>query len=1111
MSKTKPKSQNMKRLEQLTAFRTILNSNLSIEELEEQCFTLLSNYRSSVKPIESINVLKNFLSISQAEPILRYRYIKNSYEILALKRLSRHNLNTLCDEINWISEILIFFKEDLNEIILLRDNIEAQLLFGYYDKAKEYIEKLEFKYGKSQYSINSHLNYYYFTNDVEGHNAINENFESIECGLSKTILVYDGVKSNLSVSPERYHFALGKMKEEFNFSGINHYDNVINFRHDFNPKYVVDDLYELVKNESEMRLVDLYSFYLKTIGYLYIQSKELDASKNSIKKVSNHINDDRLLNISSRITNKSKLEGKFLIHHKIAKLYYQEDYEQVLDLCEHELDLKPYLSSLYESYAKSLIKCPKRSLKYKDGVLSKIINLLINIYSNSDRFQSIKSLEKIQQVLNHYPWSISLKATIDKYSGNSSLDMNKIYDYSDCFQVVNNIFSPKEVNSNELELDINIPDWRVRKIKAEQYFYNKCYLEAKCEYESLEQTNIGHIDEEVKSKILQCSYLGSDYESVIDMCSFHLKNGVEIRTLPINEIAKYIASESTYTNNNNVLEKRIIILSEYYRNISSDYIQQLSNLMENYLENLGVFTISEIYNDDIKIPNYIFGQVLTCDVMDGMTCYFDSKYAYFKERIKILQYLTSITDDTNSIEYNNEKKSLTRKLIKDVCSSEAGDGKVFVDRESIKLKILNRFELALKTIQENEGEFNSESKQFTFAIKGDVEYVYVDDTIVSKLSELIVLAMEEYTINKLYGIDQSLNVGIRHGGMVNLLWAPLKDNNLAAIKKEGKFFANPNWRIDSGYYKDDIIKIFNEELVKFNVNVNDLIQKSKSKVNINTGEFINDSKLFNYYVDVELIKELASTLDQYTAESFIDKLFDYFDDITNKCLDTARTSFIDSIENEYKECLSKLKETLRNNDVDVDWINRSIASARIELESKIVALKSYFDWIGKTDTSFSMDIAFEKAIDVIKEMNPWADLDVKLDITCTRALKGEHFYSMVSIFTMLIENITKYVDGICSFEVNIHEKNSNVEIEFINERTQNFNKNKVDQISFKINSKYIEGSLKENGSGLYKIKRILNHDMRVINEIIINTDDNFSVMIKIINVESLTYENTYSG
>lgn len=37
-----------------------------------------------------------------------------------------------------------------------------------------------------------------------------------------------------------------------------------------------------------------------------------------------------------------------------------------------------------------------------------------------------------------------------------------------------------------------------------------------------------------------------------------------------------------------------------------------------------------------------------------------------------------------------------------------------------------------------------------------------------------------YTLDKLYGLDQSLNMGIRHGGFVNLLWAPLKRNNISA-------------------------------------------------------------------------------------------------------------------------------------------------------------------------------------------------------------------------------------------------------------------------------------------------------------------------------------------
>ncbi|HIF9452677.1 TPA: hypothetical protein ACX6SO_001330 [Photobacterium damselae] len=1109
MAKSKNRSLNTKRLEQLTAFKTIFTKKLSSSDLEDECFSLLNHYRQNNNPTESLNVLRNFLSFDQAKEAMQNRYIIQDFELYNIKRLSRHPSNSLCDELNWISEILLFFKDELNQYVTIRDDLEKNLLFGEYQSALLLANKIEDLFGISQYSTTSKLNIFYFLNDIEQHTTLNEKFQNISCGLSKTVLIYDGVKTNISVSPDRYYFVLGKMKEEFNFSGVNKYENVINFRHDFNPKLEIENIYDLVRNDSEMRLIDLYNFYIKTIGYLKISNINLQDHKNQLKKLSDNIIDPRLNKISSRI-NKIKTNDYFTnIHYKIAMSYYKEEYEKVIELCEKHLDINPIMSSLYESYVKSILKVTNSESKYKNGVIGIIINTLLEIYNDKNRPQNLKNLEKIQQVLNHYPWSVSLRATIDKYNGDHSININKIYDYTDSYQIEYNIFSPTEASLEDLDQIDSIPDWRKSKICAEKSFYKNDYIKAKIYYQNLSCKNINHINEEIRSKIIQCSYFSGNYSDAISSCAEHLKSGCDIRTLPINRIAEYIAINSKYTDNNEELENKIVILNEYNKNISNDYTQQVSNLMENLLENLDIFSTNEIYDKNKKLKSYFIAKVMTSDVMDGMTCYFTSKSSISKERIRLVQYLIKESTEKNIKIYTNEIKSLTRKLIIDMCSNEAGDGKVNVDKESIKLQLQPEIEQALNELKSMPVKFDNNSKNHTLAIKNDVEYIYVSDDISNKLSEIIVSILEEYTINKLNGIDQSLNVGIRHGGMVNLLWAPLKDNNLSAIKsKDSKFFPNPKWKIDSAYYKDEILKKIDDHLVKFNIKVNNLILENKNKVHINTGEFIVDSKLFNYYIDIEWLNKISTKLDKFTAESLLDHTFSYLDSITNDCLEMARNQFIINLEHEYIQHLNELKHNLKENNVDIDWINRSIASAKIEAQSKIKVLKSYFDWLGKTDTVFNMEIAFEKAIDVIKEINPWATINCTSNISSKYNLKGELFYSMVSIFTLLLENITKHSnnDGIVSFHVTIHESQEKISIEIKNDILISCNIDKVNDISSKINEKYIDGSFKENGSGLFKIKRILSHDMKVANNINISIADTFRVYIEINELEPLIYE-----
>lgn len=1107
------KTLDFKRVQQVNLFRSIINSNPDEINAEYACFSQISNIRCHLNPLESLNAFKNFLSLPKAKQLMNLRYISTGFDVVNIKKTNRHKNNTLCDEINWIAEVIKYFQNEVNEFVHLRDRLERYFLHGDYDKANKILQKIEDITGVSEYTINYKLNILYFQEKIIEHSEFTKSFEDLPCELSKTILLYDGVKSNRSVSAERYLFSIGQMKEEVEYEGSSGFEEVISFRHNFNPSRKMQSLTDVIFSESEKRLVDLYLVLMKSLSYVYVHDINIDNSKSKLDSLRKAVNDRRLNVIFDRLFSCGINDELDSIHYLVADSYYKEDYEHVVSICEKQLLEYPEFSSLYEPYAKSLLKIENGENKFS-GVLGECISLLVKVYCGDDRESSLKSLEKIHQVLNHNSWSYGLMATLQKYKGEHSLDLTKLYDFNDSMLVRKNLFSCKDYPSLGQSNTSKYPGWRISKINADIAFFSRQYKKAFEIYDSLSECGLCHIDEEISSKKIQCYFFDGDIDNTVKLLSSRIKQGVNVSSLPIRLVASEVASRCTFKTDTEMLIDEVIILNEYNKIISSDYVQQVSDICENILENIDIVDFDDVYLNLDLIPEYLIENVFNLNVLSGMPCYFSSPFDVLKARLKLNKIIISnseLNDSSKVMRALSETKSIIHKIIMDICSNEAGEGKVYVDRESLKLKLIDYVKRELEQIKESKLDV-TKFDEVTVVID-EVSYHVASDVLTSKVSEILFKILEEYTVNKLYGIDQSLNVGIRHGGMVNLLWAPLKNNNLAANKsKDNKFFPNPSWRRDLAYYKEDILEKNDDLLVKFNVGINDLIQQYKTKVHINTGEFASDSKLFNYFIDIEKTKEICESINEETAESLIDKSFDIFDEITEECLSNARELFISELENDYMNCIDKLKEDIFHDSCEIDTLNRSIANAKIEAKTKIETLKSYFDWLGKSETTFTLSVAFEKALEVVKEINPWAKLVPDGEIKTYVDLKGEYFHNVVTILSMLIENITKYsnLPDCILFKFEIDKLGSKLNITFSNEvygGISEEDKQSIIKIANRVNTDFVSDASKEKGSGLYKIKRILSHDIKLDNYIDIKVEGNgFHVSITIEDISNMQVE-----
>ncbi|WP_417651241.1 hypothetical protein, partial [Klebsiella sp. FR21CHOU2579] len=290
-----------------------------------------------------------------------------------------------------------------------------------------------------------------------------------------------------------------------------------------------------------------------------------------------------------------------------------------------------------------------------------------------------------------------------------------------------------------------------------------------------------------------------------------------------------------------------------------------------------------------NIEKYLIDKILTLDVLDGMSSIVENDIDVLKCRLNINREILSSKEQYTEKDIESaleEVRQIFYKTVVEICSNEAGDGKIYVDKPALKNKLIND---ATKLFDEI---YNEKDREITFDFNENVNvryenesssmsYYSSDKNFVNKILDLLYVVYSAYALDKIYGLDQSLNMGIRHGGLINLLWYPLKNNDLAAIKsKDNKFSPNPIWRNFFGYFQESTLAKVDEALISFNYRVHKLVSEVKSKINVNIGEYGTNEKWFNYIPDYDMQLLVATNFDSYNTESFIEEMFLHLDEYT---------------------------------------------------------------------------------------------------------------------------------------------------------------------------------------------------------------------------------------
>ena len=384
-------------------FEKIMKQNKTNEEKTSIIFNELSLLRQT-STTAAIHAYKNFLSIEDADKLMRARYISNDENIFKISQIHTIEKETSTDVINWVTTTLSYFSNEINEFLVMRNKFVKSLMNSSFSEAAKLLDEIEHKFGKTFWSLTNKMILVYFKKDLAEFNRISKEMQLLEHSYSKSRIGYEVVRCNRNISAERYVFSIGKMIEEVRLDGVFHAIDTICYRHLFDPSANYESIINIYKNDYDIRIIDQYISYLRFVLYLKNCNLLSDESESTLEQLNLIIDDKELKNLVSNMRNfnGNRINEGQVLYQKIIMLYLEESYEEVVNLCERTLVEEPNLSVIYIPYAKSLIQLGKYCSF--NNVLGEVINLIINITLDNDTENSLAQLMKISQVLNDYNW-----------------------------------------------------------------------------------------------------------------------------------------------------------------------------------------------------------------------------------------------------------------------------------------------------------------------------------------------------------------------------------------------------------------------------------------------------------------------------------------------------------------------------------------------------------------------------------------------------------------------------------------------------------------------------------------------------------------------------------
>jgi len=1083
-------------------FRRVRDPALKVKETA-------TNVMRELYAISNIESFKNSFERKCRNPIFKgFFFNKPSYYVNGFRRdIPNFCFNLLEKDIFLLSKQIIKYKDEVNAYVIHREQIEKFVLLGELESALNLLEEVReysgfsFWYLGIKFSILSTLD-----RDEDVLSIHSELFDSVKTGVEERDLDILIAACMKKAPIERCDFMIDAIAEGLNYSPES---KAIEFLFRFSPlKFEESDFLSICEYLGKANVIDKYNA-LYRMASMSLAKQELDhVSLSTYLELSPNIVDKRLIAIQSIVDDEKSDSEKDKALVDICDTYIKGNYLEVIKKAEHYLSIWPELANIYEFYVNSLYNLNKKPNLNERGLLFKVIDEMLN-YLISRGDQTSSRLTKILYQFNQID-CLQIINLVDIKTDicHKENEILYIYRYLDIFGSYMNPFRNTKVesssisyqlaNSNLEKIDnLPIPEYRKLKWKADKSYHAEEYDVALNYYIQMHEIP-NHLFDEINAKIALSMLKDGDVDKTVSFISdLYFQSKQNLWKLPKSVIFDEIdeADEINFSNIDLTITIFLILKDEYSEH------QTISLFLKDYLASRDV-TFPSAFIPENEKEIYILEQVCNLSILEGLRIY-NSDNDNILERVMILSLLIENVGEKESL--LDEFEFLVHQYTKNSSIIKLGKGKLRVDQARV-------FSLAKQSFHELYNELNK-----AIIYEKDNPELYEEHVQVDKfdnrsirtnkdsfnLANTLLLEIRDiYTLNPTFGLDNSLNVDIRHNCIVPVLRAVFEKHDLICRQVDSNYLNNV---FIEETFKAGIVRFYYDEIQTvfktFSKSVDEYLTLLKTQyMQIGTNDRVFSKSLFKFFFTTEEVNNLLELIkSNSTYEEVLWWIISILDKQTETSIKTGKVSLNNAVPAVFDEYLKLIKDISSLVGTSSHRITDKVALFRADIVEKVRELSNWLDLERSSGEHFFINIPTLEAFNFVEKMYPKVKVKLRQPNEVLTYFNGIHLSSFIRIFIILFENAVKRRDTEknCNIIVDWHETENETEIT-IKSKSNNIDLNKVKEINETVNNiDYLDKANRENNSGFFKIKRILEKNLNVHNTIELKpTNKNFIILMK---------------
>ena len=1041
-------------------------------------------------------------------------------------------------EIVWHASVLKLFSSELTSFVRRKLAFDAAYISGEYETAQECLDEIEDEFGVSIWLMACRIQLIQLKDGLTAQKAFLQ--DTIYSDDTNDLLAF--LAYFLSLRAEENVSLAALLHEIRDLLELKGFKDLV--RHHVCPYALVDSIKvpaDVAHMEEASTVIDRYLALVLTLQLEYVRAPESRGVIQLALNILADISDLRLSRISG-----CHHEDELHEHLSLCDLYTSGDYSSVSYSIRNTLNNSPSRHHLFELCAraeafcgppdgtpdgsiadriirnmtqvilaadvgqKALLDLRKLAVVCLDQDLSTRISSFCENYLSDPSYGSHASLQVCAAMISPYedPWAAS-------FLDHAGLDVSRLENLisanpkSTSLKLQDVLRMPFEAGSDALEV-LDIPIGRRFMYKGHLAMKYGLYDQAVGLYGKVLEIGEPYAKVVARRNLFKALFEVGEIDACCQLVSEHfVENNESHRIYPMQNLLERVDEVDSAT------LPAAIVLYIGARHYDPKYERDLSDAYEDYLDRRGVGTPTELiglYGDELPLDvEFFLKNICTPRILDDSVA-FATLNDVEQERIAICQALISFDPDS-AVQHSAEIRALTRDAEVARLVRVVEEGKIYVDEEGIRNALqpsLNdSFERYRKLLSVPAPTYQADkiSKRLGEllgdALLHEPKIRLPSDERQSLFGTMLTAFSNQFALNPAYGLDTHLSTNVRHGAFEGHLRGPIASHELLNSRKVNTYNYDNNeyWMERYQHFSHPDQHEVNRLLERFSKRVDEQIDEFKKNllhVRTNTAA----AGLFDFRKKPEQMQEIMEEIRETTT-------YDEFFQILNSAAWESVDQSLQNIKSELRGVLGQqinqaylglITELERKFGRDrVSALVDAVVQSRTEFQ---VALERVCSWFQRSSSRIAEPLPFDLIADVaIKQIENCHTIRLKGAISTTInvpfRVDGAHLDGLVDVLFILLQNSIihgGYSKSPPCLALSIAVENDLLSITLRNEIASGIDLQErrmqaADAVSRYKHDTAMKMARQEGGSGLSKVWRILEYDLKVDHMISLDISD----------------------